>query len=92
MPDAPRYKEDLRPELIRGSAVAVAEGTVLASCRVVGRRESVSLVRHNKYRQALVVSADAGGEVCALQVPPNTPLNVAEGVRSLGILRAGEPV
>ena len=26
VPDVPRYKEDLRPELIWGSAVAVAEG------------------------------------------------------------------
>ena len=40
-PDAPRRKQDLRPELIRGSAVAVADGTLLASCRVAGKRARI---------------------------------------------------
>src|SRR3712207_6578839 len=54
VPEAPRYKKNLRPELIRGSAVAVAPDTLLASCRVVGQREQVGVVRHNKYRLAQV--------------------------------------
>ena len=64
----------------------------LTSCCALGQRESVSLVCHNKYRQALIVPTDAAGVVCTLQVAVDTPLNMDEGVRSPGSLRAGEPV
>jgi hypothetical protein len=39
VPDPPRRKRDLRPELIEGAAVAVAPDTLLASCQVVGERQ-----------------------------------------------------
>jgi len=91
VPEAPRYKKNLRPELIRGSAVAVAPDTLLASCRVVGQREQVGVVRHNKYRLAQVLRTRKNRDVCSLQVS-NTPLNVAGGFRSFEDLREGEPV
>jgi hypothetical protein len=91
VPDPPRRKADLRPELIEGSAVAVAADTLLASCRVVGDRTSVGLVRHNKYRIAKVSAVDSERTICALRVAQG-PLIPARGYRSLGNLRPGEPV
>lgn len=89
VPEAPKRKADLRPELIRGSAVAISPDRLLASCRVVGGRRSVGLVRHNKYRIAQVSARDNG--VCALRVAQG-PLAPARGYRSVGDLRPGEPV
>jgi hypothetical protein len=89
VPEAPRRKADLRPELIRGSAVAVGADTLLASCRVVGERSRVGLVRHNKYRIARVAAAD--GDVCALRVDQG-PLVPAQAYRRVGNLQPGEPV
>ena len=92
VPEAPRYKRELRPELIRGSAVAVSEGRLLASCGAVGGRQEVGLVRHNKYYKAWVARA-AGGRrgVCEL-LAPGAPLAAAPGFRSPDDLRVGEPV
>jgi hypothetical protein len=92
VPEAPRYKRELRPELIRGSAVAVSEGRLLASCGAVGGRREVGLVRHNKYYKARVARA-AGGRrgVCEL-LAPDAPLAAARGFRSPDDLRVGEPV
>ncbi|MEK0085939.1 trypsin-like peptidase domain-containing protein [Benzoatithermus flavus] len=91
VPEAPRHKAELRPELIKGSAVAIASDTLLASCRVVGDRASVGLVRHNKYRIARVTAADAGRSICTLRVAQG-PLIPAHGYRRLADLRPGEPV
>jgi hypothetical protein len=91
VPSAPGRNADLRPELIRGSAVAVSADTLLANCVAVGRRSRIGLVRHNKYRLARVVDTDADGQVCALQVAEG-PLNPAPGRRSFEDLRVGEPV
>jgi hypothetical protein len=94
VPDPPRYKKDLRPELIRGSAVAVSDGTLLASCRLAGGRQRVGLVRHNKYEIARVRAADPGRAVCVLEVVADDArrLSPARGFRSLADLRVGEPV
>jgi hypothetical protein len=92
VPDPPRRKRDLRPELIRGAAVAVAPDTLLASYRVVGQRRQVGAVRHRKYRLAQVSHpSEPDQDVCALRVA-DAPLNVIDGFRSLPDLRAGEPV
>ncbi|HEX2289883.1 MAG TPA: serine protease, partial [Pseudonocardiaceae bacterium] len=91
VPAAPKRKQDLRPELIKGSAVAVADDALLTSCSVLGNRKQVGLIRHNKYRMAKLVSADPRGEVCVLRVPDG-PLNVAAGYRDPADLRLGEPV
>src|SRR3954463_12668059 len=71
IPDPPRYKKDLRPELIRGSAVAVSGATLLADCEGAGRRDRVGLVRHAKYVIASVSRPEGarGGRLCALTVP-----------------------
>ena len=90
VPSAPRRKADLRPELIRGAAVAVAADTLLADCRATEGRTSVGLVRHNKYRIAKVTHGGAG-QVCLLTVSEG-PLNPAIGYRSFADLRVGEPV
>src|SRR3954468_14807309 len=69
VPDPPRRKQDLKPELIRGTAVAVAPDTLLASCQAVGQRRQVGVVRHNKYRLAQVSPAlQSDQDVCALHV------------------------
>ena len=47
VPSAPRRKADLRPELIRGAAVAVAADTLLADCRATEGRTSVGLGRQH---------------------------------------------
>ena len=91
VPTAPKKKQDVRPELIRGSAVAVADDTLLASCRVLGKRKQVGLIRHNKYRLAQLAAADPRREVCVLRMPDG-PLNVAAGYRDPADLRLGEPI
>lgn len=91
VPDPPRHKKDLRPELIRGSAVAVGDDALLASCRVVAGRKQVGLVRHRKYRMARVVRPARHGQLCLLRVA-DAPLNVAQGFRSFADLREGEPL
>ena len=92
VPDPPRRKRDLRPELIEGAAVAVAPDTLLASCQVVGERQQVGVVRHNKYRLAQVAPpSQPEQDVCALHVA-DAPLNVVGGFRSFPDLRVGEPV
>ena len=73
VPDPPRRKKELRPELIRGSAVAVAPDTLLASCRLVSQRREVGVVRHRKYCIARVVRPQSDQDVCALRVA-NAPL------------------
>ena len=90
VPSAPRRKADLRPELIRGSAMAVSADTLLASCQAVEGRPRVGLVRHNKYRIARV-TPDAAGQICRLTVAEG-PLTPAAGYRSFADLRVGEPV
>ena len=91
VPDPPRYKKDLRPELIQDSAVAVSDAMLLASCSLVDGRPRVGLVRHNKYWIGRVVAAETGRRVCVLAVP-GAPPGVAGGFRSFGGLRVGEPV
>ena len=91
VPTAPKRKQDVRPELIRGSAVAVADDTLLTSCRVLGKRKQVGLIRHNKYRMAQLASADPRREVCVLRMADG-PLNVAAGYRDPADLRPGEPI
>jgi len=91
VPTAPKRKADLRPELIRGSAVAVAADTLLADCRAVRDRSRVGLWRHGKYRIARVAARDPDGQVCALRVTEG-PLQAVPAYRTLGDLRAGEPV
>jgi hypothetical protein len=91
VPSAPKRKADLAPELIRGSAVAVSDDTLLADCRAVRDRSRVGLWRHNKYRIARVAGRDPDGQVCALRVAEG-PLQAAPAYRALGDLRVGEPV
>jgi hypothetical protein len=91
VPAAPKRKQDVRPELIKGSAVAVADDTLLISCQVLGKRKQVGLVRHNKYRVARLASADPQREVCVLRVPDG-PLHVVAGYRDPADLRLGEPI
>jgi hypothetical protein len=91
VPDAPRRKADLRPELIRGSAVAVSGDAMLTGCRVVAGRPRVGLVRHDKYRIARVAAVDEGRHVCRLTVAGG-PLNPVAGYRTFEDLRVGEPV
>lgn len=92
VPDPPRRKKDLQPELIRGTAVAVATDTLLASCQAVGERQQVGVVRHNKYRVAEVLPpSQPDQDVCALHVV-DAPLNVIGGFRSYPDLRVGEPL
>ena len=92
VPDPPRRKRDLQPDLIRGTAVAVAPDTLLASCQVVGDRAQVGVVRHNKYRVAEVsLPSQPNQDICELHVT-NAPLNVIGGFRSYSDLREGEPL
>jgi hypothetical protein len=91
VPDPPRRKADLRPELIAGSAVAIAGDTLLASCRVVGEHRQVGLVRHNKYYRGHVIGAGADGQICILHAP-QAPLQATGGFRRFADLRAGEPI
>ena len=90
VPVPPARKADLRPDMIEGSAVAVAAYTLLANCAVLRDRATVGLVRHNKYRLARV-EGDHHGGVCRLRVDQG-PLTPAAGWRSFGDLRVGEPV
>ena len=72
--------------------MAVAPDTLLASCQVVGERQQVGVVRHNKYRLAQVAPpSQPEQDVCALHVA-DAPLNVVGGFRSFPDLRVGEPV
>src|SRR5688572_17776934 len=58
VPDAPPHKPDPEPSLIRGSAVAVAADTLLASCGSVGARGESGLLRRSSYRLAPRVATD----------------------------------
>ena len=91
VPSAPARKQDLRPDLIAGSAVAIAPDRLLASCSAVGGRSQVGILRHNKYRIAKAAPAESGGQICALTVT-NVPLTVAATFRDREDLRLGEPV
>jgi hypothetical protein len=91
VPEPPQRKADLRPELIRGSAVAVSGDALLTSCRVVAGRSRVGLVRHNKYRIARVATVGENRQVCRLTVAEGPP-NAAAGYRTFADLRVGEPV
>ena len=91
VPSTPASKQALRPNLIAGSAVAVARNRLLVSCNAVGGRSRVGLVRHNKYRIAQAAPAESGGQVCALTVT-DTPLTAASTYRDRRDLRVGEPV
>jgi hypothetical protein len=85
VPVPPRRKADLRPEMIAGSAIAVADDALLANCAVVEGRASVGLVRHNKYRIARV-EGDRQNAVCRLVVERG-PLTPVAGWRGFGDLR-----
>lgn len=89
--EAPDRKQEVRPDMIRGSAVAVGPDRLLASCGALARRDRVGLLRHNKYRIAQAEPVDAGGEVCALTIR-DTELNVASTFRGPDDLRLGERV
>jgi hypothetical protein len=93
VPDPPRYKKDLRPGLLRGSAVAVSDRTLLASCAAVCRGGQVGLVRHRKYEIAQV-SRPKGAErsgICLLTAP-GAALLPAQAYRPPANVRPGEPV
>ncbi|MGD9509921.1 MAG: hypothetical protein AB7I59_24265 [Geminicoccaceae bacterium] len=90
VPDPPRRKAELQPEMIRGAAVAVSADTLLADCAAVSGKERVGLVRHNKYRLA-DVAGDDGGQICRLTVAEG-PLSPVAGYRSFADLAVGEPV
>jgi hypothetical protein len=90
VPDPPARKADLRPAMIRGTAVAVAENALLAACAATLGREQVGLVRHNKLRLAQV-TRDEGSQICRLTVSTG-PLSSATSYRSVADLRVGEPV
>ena len=90
VPVPPPRKADLRPEMIEGSAIAVAGDTLLANCAVLGGRARVGVVRHNKYRIARVAGSRQGA-VCRLVVDRG-PLTPVAGWRSFADLRLGEPV
>jgi hypothetical protein len=77
--------------MIRGSAVAVAPDTLLASCRAVGGREQVGVVRRGDYRLARVSRPRGGQDVCALRAP-GARLEAARGFRGLDDLRECEAV
>lgn len=91
VPDAPERKRDLRPELIRGSAVAVSDTTLLTSCGALGGSQRIGLVRHRKFRIARLIAADPGRDVCTLAMA-GAPLNPARGYREAADLARGEPV
>jgi hypothetical protein len=65
VPNPPARKADLRPAMIRGTAVAVTENVLLAACAATLGREQVGLVRHNKLRLAQV-TRDEGSQICRL--------------------------
>jgi translation initiation factor IF-2 len=88
VPDAPARKSEVTPGMVRGAAVAVGPGTLLASCRAVAGRERVGLVRLNKYRVARVAGSDPVADVCVLEVT-DVPLNVAPGSGASRDLRPG---
>ncbi len=91
VPEAPQHKREIRPELIRGSAVAVSATTLLAHCTSLSGSDRVGLVRHNKFRVAGSVAADPHGDVCMLTVA-DAPLKVANWYRSPADIDVGEPV
>jgi hypothetical protein len=91
VPNAPQHKRDLRPELIRGSAVAVSNSSLLASCGALGGSERIGLVRHGKFRIARLSATDPGRDICVLDVA-DVPLNVAREYRNPTDLAVGEPV
>jgi hypothetical protein len=90
VPDPPARKADLRPAMIRGTAVAVAENALLAACAATLGREQVGLVRHNKLRLAQV-TRDEGSQICRLTVSTG-PLSSATSYRSFADMHVGEPV
>jgi hypothetical protein len=91
VPDTLQGRADPPPELIRGSAVAVADGTLLASCDAVGDRQAVGIVRRSRYRVARIGARVPGQRVCALH-PPEPELQTARAWRSFDDLQLGEPI
>jgi hypothetical protein len=91
VPTAPRTRDAVAPELIHGSAVAVSEDTLLASCRILDGRDRVGLIQNDRYRLAEVTPAEPGEEVCLLWTPGER-LATVSGSRQLADLVPGEPI
>jgi hypothetical protein len=89
VPAAP--SEEPEPGRIRGSAVAVAADTLLATCGSMGQREEVGLLRRSAHRVAPRVATDHERRICALRLP-GEELRPPHAYRSFADLRVGEPV
>lgn len=76
--------------LVRGSAVAVAADTLLASCAVAPGGE-VRLVRRSAERRVRVAAAGPDRRVCAFR-PPGVQLQPVRAYRPFADLRVGETV
>lgn len=91
IPNAPQYKRELGPELIRGSAVAVSDTDLLVRCDALSGSARIGVVRHNKFRIAGIVATDANNEICVLNAP-DAPLRAASWYRSSAGVTVGESV
>ena len=91
VPDPPSYAYDLKPEMIRGSAVAVGPATLLVSCRIVGSRRQLVVTQYNQYAVADLTAADPVSNICTLRVPEGVHLESVAGWRGIAALQEGEP-
>lgn len=91
VPDAPRTSGEAASGAVAGSAVAVSEDALLASCRIVAGRDRVGLVRGDAYRVAEVTPAEPSEEICVLWTPGERLATVGSS-RQLSDLVPGEPV
>ena len=92
VPNPPSLAHDFKPEMIRGSAVAVGPATLLASCRIVSDRRQLVVTQYNQYARADLVAADPVSSICTLRVPDGVALTPVTSWRSIEALREGQPV
>jgi hypothetical protein len=84
-------KDEVKASQITGSAVAVSADRLLAACGALDDRQEVALWRHDTHLTGRLVTADATGHICTLQVLEKT-LRPVRGLRDPTSLEPGEPV
>jgi len=74
VPEPPRWKKDVTPDKIKGTAVVIGQGEFLVACSLVADASGVGLARVNKYYVASLVRRTDDG--ACLLAAPDAPVNL----------------
>lgn len=90
LPEPPRWKKDISPDKIQGTAVVVSDGHFLAACALIEDENAVGLARVNKYYIASLVRRIDDGS--CLLAAPDAPVNLPSWRRVKPPSANAEPV